>query len=92
MKKTRHEEACRRIVALVEGFDEDGPTDPVKPLSWATVGLMAVDYARYAIDGPCRRVFKDKNDRKAECCKRKGHDGGCVGIRRGKDVWPKEQA
>jgi hypothetical protein len=37
------------IVALSAGWDEDGSTGPRDPLSWETVGRMAMDYARAAL-------------------------------------------
>lgn len=37
------------IVLLSAGWDEDGSTGPKDPLSWETVGRMAMDYARAAL-------------------------------------------
>ena len=37
------------IVALSAGWDEAGSTGPKEPLSWETVGRMAMDYARAAL-------------------------------------------
>lgn len=37
------------IVLLSAGWGEDGSTGPKDPLSWETVGRMAMDYARAAL-------------------------------------------
>lgn len=42
-------EACKDIVALSAGWDENGSTGPRHPLSWESVGRVAMDYARYAL-------------------------------------------
>lgn len=39
------------IVALSSGWDEHGSLGPRPPLSWETVGRMAMDYARAALEG-----------------------------------------
>lgn len=40
------------IVALSAGWDEDGSLGPQSPLSWESVGRMAMDYARAALLTP----------------------------------------
>ena len=37
------------IASLASGWDEEGALGPREPLSWETVGRMAMDYARAAI-------------------------------------------
>jgi len=41
--------ALRKIEALSKGWDSEGSTGPVEPLSWETVARMAMDYAQAAI-------------------------------------------
>lgn len=43
----------KEIENLSAGYDADGSTGPRRPLSWESVGRMALDYARAALDG-CR--------------------------------------
>jgi len=38
----------QNIVALAI-FDEDGPAEPISPLSWETIAMMALDYSCAAI-------------------------------------------
>ena len=42
-------EACQRIVDLSAGWNKNGSTGPRHPLSWESVGRVAMDYARYAL-------------------------------------------
>ena len=46
------QEALREIVALSAGWDDDGSMGPRHPLSWESVGRMAMDYARAALAAP----------------------------------------
>jgi len=41
--------ALRLIAGLSAGWDDDGSTGPKEPLSWESVGRMALDHARAAI-------------------------------------------
>lgn len=41
--------AHREIVALAAGWDEDGAIGPRDPMSWETVGRLAMDISRYAL-------------------------------------------
>lgn len=42
-------EALELIVNLSSGWDDEGSTGPVHPLSWESVGRMAMDYAKHAL-------------------------------------------
>ena len=50
-------EACRRIVDLSAGWNKNGSTGPRHPLSWESVGRVAMDYARYALS----KIEEDPN-------------------------------
>jgi len=43
---TEMEEMLKAIVDLSAGWDEDGSLGPRAPLSWESVGRVAMDYAR----------------------------------------------
>lgn len=45
----RLRKAHAAIVDLSAGWDEDGSTGPRDPLSWETVGRLAMDYSRAAL-------------------------------------------
>ena len=45
-----------KIAALSAGWDEDGSIGPVDPLSWESVGRLALDYARAALSTPAPKV------------------------------------
>ena len=42
-------EAHQNMQSLVHGFDKDGALDPIKNLSWESVGRMCLDISRAAI-------------------------------------------
>jgi hypothetical protein len=48
-QRDRLVKALGRIHALSAGWDDDGSLGPKSPLSWESVGRMALDYARAAL-------------------------------------------
>ena len=52
----------QEIVNLSAGWDEDGSLGPKEPYTWETVGRLALDYAKAALDGeltPISQVAPD---------------------------------